>query len=67
VDDGAHVGLVQTHAERNRGHDDAQPALHELVLRSATRLGRKTRVVRSRRVTVALQADKGQDASNQPP
>ena len=40
VDDGAHVRLVEAHAERDRRHDDTQPVRHEGVL-YATALGRR--------------------------
>ncbi len=45
VADRPHVGLVDAHAERVRGHDDVDLAVHEAPLRLGAHVARQARVV----------------------
>ena len=45
VDDGADVGLVNPHAESDRGHDDFQLARQEILLHLLAALGVEPRVI----------------------
>ena len=54
VDDEADVGLVDAHAEGQRGHDDLDASRHEGVLRIAALVGRQAGVIDARGPTGPL-------------